>query len=115
MVREVEIRDKKTGQILRETYTQNTHTFFGSLNMTASDIIKISGVFITVIIFFINSQHDKKVMQQTLDELKITTSRLVDFKENSDGWDSQVFGTRFRNGEPIDTNFKIHNQGKIGG
>lgn len=115
MVREVEIRDKKTGQILRETYTQNTHTFFGPLNISASDIIKIAGLIIMIIIFFINGQNDKKIMQQSLDELKATTSRLIDFKENSDGWDSQVFGTRFRNGEPIDTNFKVHNQGKLGG
>lgn len=111
--REIEIRDKRTGQVLRETYTPDSIRLFGVLELTPKDLLSYVGLVITIIIFFVNGQNDKKIMQQNLAEMKVTTSRLVDFRDNSDAWDSQVYGTRFRNGEPVDSNFKMNNRGTI--
>lgn len=113
MTREVEIRDKKTGQVLRETYTQIVPTFFGSLNLSAADVIKLVGAILTIAVFFVNGQNDKKLMQENLSAMQVTVSRLADFKDNSDGWNTQVYGTRFRNGEPVDNNFKVKNGGNL--
>lgn len=111
MVRKVKITDAITGEELREDYVRNQPLIFGFLS--PSDVLKFGSAVIMVIVFFVNGQNDKKMMQDNLSELKITTSRLVDFKENSDGFNSQVYNTRFRNGEPIDQNFKIPNRGSM--
>lgn len=108
MTRKVKIIDAVTGEELRETYTSNVPTLFGALKLTPADIIKFGSALIMIIIFFVNGQNDKKIMQENLLELKATTRRLVDFKENSDGWDSQVYGTRFRDGQPVDNTFNYN-------
>lgn len=111
--REVEIRDKETGQVLRETYVPDSIKLFGIFELTPKDLLTYGGIIVAVITFFINGQNDKKLMQANLSEMKVTTSRLVDFRDNSDSWNAQVYGTRFRNGEPVDTNFKINNKGNV--
>lgn len=99
--------------IIEEIRSTSTKTFFGSLNLTPADIMKFGGAVLMIIVFFVNGQNDKKLMQESLAELKTTTSRLVDFKENSDGWNSQIYGTRFKDGQPMDVSFKAHNKGVV--
>ncbi len=108
MVRKVKIIDAESGEQLRETYTPATPMLFGFL--TPSDVLKFGSAAVMIVVFFVNGQNDKKIMQENLTAMQISVSRLTDFKENSDAWDSQVFGTRFRNGEPIDSNFKLPNK-----
>lgn len=103
MTRKVKIIDAETGRELRETYTQEEIKIFG---FSFPDVVKGIGLAITVGIFLINSDAVQKKQQVTLD-------RLVDFRDNSDSFQTTVYGVRFKNGEPIDPNYKINNHGNI--
>ncbi len=113
MTRKVKIIDEETGQVLRETFTNSPPLLAGFFS--PADILKIATAGMAVIVFFVNGQNDKKIMQENLASLGVTVSRLTDFKENSDSFQTQVYGTRFRNGEPLDMNFKLPNKGNFNG
>ncbi len=106
MVREVKIIDKKTGEVLREDYISATPTLLG---FSIPDMFKIGGAILAVVVFFVNGQNDKDFMQKTLAAQQVTLSRLTDFKENSDSWNTYAYGTRFLDGQPLDRAFKIDN------
>lgn len=109
--RPVKITDAETGKLLRETYIPDEKLIFGLLSI--SDCFKIGSFIIAALIFFINGEIRQKAVEANQMAMQETLSRLVDFKENSDSWNSQVYGTRFRNGEPIDVNFKVLNNGNF--
>ncbi len=111
MPRKVKICDAETGEELRETYTRMEPLLFGVLS--PSDVLKVASALIAFIVFFVNGQNDKKLMQENLTAMQVSVSRLTDFKENSDGWNTQVYGTRFKNGEPVDANFTLKNKGNV--
>lgn len=112
--RQIKVIDAKTGQTLREDYipaASNDKVIFGLL--TVSDAFKIGSFLVAAVIFFVNGEIRQKAVEENQKNMTETLSRLVDFKENSDAWNSQVFGTRFRNGEPIDNHFKTKNNGNV--
>lgn len=90
----------------------NEKVLFGML--TVSDAIKIGSCIFFAVIFVVKDNFEKKQMQESQALMSESLKRLVDFTENSDGWNSVYFGTRFRGGVPIDTNFKVGNQGNRG-
>lgn len=104
MVRKVEIKDAETGKILREAYVQEENKIFG---FSVSDFIKGGFLIVSISVFLINSDTNQKAMLKTVD-------RLVTFRDNVDSFQTTVYGTRFRDGEPVDSNFKIPNKGFIG-
>lgn len=111
MVRKVKIIDATSGEELRETYAPATPMLFGFLS--PSDVLKFGSAAVMIVVFFVNGQNDKKMMQENLTALQTTVSRLTDFKENSDAWNSQVYNTRFRDGEPVDLNYKPKTKGVV--
>lgn len=98
MTRKVKIMDAETGRVLRETYVEEPSKVLGMF--TPADIAKGASFLVVAAIFLINLDNAQKSNQATL-------ARLVDFRDNSDSFQTTVYGTRFRNGEPIDANFKV--------
>lgn len=107
MVRKVKITDADTGEALRETYAPAIPMFFGFL--TASDLLKVISAMVAFIIFFVNGQNDKKLMQDNLTAMQISVTRLTDFRDNSDAFNTLVYGTKIKDGQPVDPSFKVTN------
>ncbi len=111
MVRKVKIIDATTGEQLREEYSPVQKLLFGFLSPT--DFLKLGGAIVAVIVFFINGQNDKRLMQSNLTAMQITVSRLTDFRDNSDNFNTLAYNTKFKNGEPVDQSFKVNNRGSV--
>lgn len=111
MVRKVKVTDANTGETLREDYVPTQPLLFGF--MSPSDILKVGSATLAVVVFFVNGQNDKKLMQDNLAAMQVSVSRLTDFRDNSDRWNTTVYNTGFRNGEPIDPSFKVRNKGNL--
>lgn len=103
MTRKIKIIDVESGKELRETYTDSDPKFFG---MGIRDVVWGIALSAVITTFFMNSDANQKT-------LLLTVNRLADFRDNSDSFQTQVYGTRFRNGEPIDSNFRLPNRGNI--
>ena len=105
MTRKVIITDADSGKQLRETYVHDEPKFFG---MGIRDVVWGILLTVAIITFFTNSDANQKTMQATL-------NRLVDFRDNSDSWNTYAFGTRFKDGQPLDRNFIVKNYGNVNG
>lgn len=103
MTRKIKIIDVESGKELRETYTENESKFLG---MGIRDVVWGILLSVSAITFCINSDTHQKTMEKTLD-------RLVNFKNNSDSFQSYAWGTRIVDGQPIDINYKIGNRGNL--
>lgn len=104
MVREVDIFDRKTGEKLREDYVPVGFTIFGC---SIPDLIKIGGALLAIVVFFVNGQADKKNMQEAITTNAHNISRLIDFKDNTDSWNTYAYGTRFVDGQPLDKTYRV--------
>lgn len=111
MTRKVKIIDAETGQQLRETYTSEPRLIFGWL--TIQDAFKAASFLVAATIFFINGEIRIRGIQETQGAMTITLSRMVDFRDNADSFNTLVYKTKFKNGEPVDQNFKIPNNGNV--
>lgn len=103
MTRKVIITDAVTGKPLRETYVQEEQKFFG---MGIRDVVWGIVLLSAITSFMVNSNNLQKSSQETL-------GRLIDFRDNSDSFQTQIYNTRFVNGYPADPNFKLPNKGFI--
>lgn len=111
MTRKVKVLDATTNELLREDYVPNDKVIFGFLNV--SDAFKIGSCLVAAVVFFVNGEIRQKAVEENQVAMRETLSRLVDFKENSDSWNTQVYGTRFKDGEPVDSNFRMNNKGNV--
>lgn len=104
MVRKVKVIDAETKEELRESYYKEEMKFFG---FSIPQIFQGIFMIVTMSVFLINSDANQKAIQ-------LTVSRLTDFRDNSDNFNTLVYKTKFKNGEPADPSFKIPNHGLIG-
>lgn len=104
MVRKVRVIDAVTNEELREAYYKEEFKFLG---FSIPQIFQGLFMIVTMAVFLINSDANQKALQ-------ITVSRLTDFRDNSDATNTLIWSTKFKNGEPQDTNFKFPNRGNVG-
>lgn len=86
-------------------YTGEDKRFYSSeypkcaLGIPITDWFKVGGFTVAFAITFTTMRID-------INEIKTMCSKFSQYIENHDSWDSSVFDVRFKNGEPIDPNFK---------
>lgn len=114
--RKVKVIDTATGQVLREGAVRASETgpqkplLFGWLE--GADILKVGAIVVGAIVFIVNSDNRIKAVEAGQAMTGQAISKLVDFTENSDMWNSSHYGVPFQGGRPA-RGFGNYNRGSI--
>lgn len=111
MTREVKIVDKKTGEILRETYVSQERKFWGMF--TLADIIKTGSIWVAIIAFVLGMDYRVKYLEQDRVLVAASMVKMTEFVKSSDNFNSTMWGTQFDNGKPINPSYRANNKGYV--
>lgn len=111
MTREIEIRDKATGKVLREAYTEQEKKFFGMF--TLADIFKVGSIWFALIVFVIGMDYRLKYLESDRVIVAQSMVKLTDFVRSSDNFNSSLYGVQFEGGKPINPSYRVNNRGSV--